>query len=533
MPVQPPFRSDAFQVENADAPVGPRLVEADLLDGSIRFTDPRVPLGVNLAELAGLQRAQNVIVVSQSGIAASKNEDGDPITTIQGGLDAVPDGADVDNPWLVLVAPGLYAEDILWVKDGVELRGLSRTGVRIRNLTVQSTVRVVRGLFTVPQIGRISNLTLEQVGVNACVDFLTAQFASGSLTFAGVPLPGDSFDINGTTLTAVAAGMAPGPFEFEIGADVNETAENAAEAIANPVNGLVNLVLPTVSGPIVTLRARNPGAAGNAITLNTSVALVIVISGPTFTNGMNSAANSPVASNSFVIENCTLVPDSGLGKQVQAVAVNNIEVRNCSFEGSLPGSEVLVSNCARLRLTNILDAQGVRFLYDSAAPELPTNPASGLFLTNVVGANLEMLVQGAGSVRGRDCSFNTMGVAENVPFRFSSSSFGAVTITGTSQLILERCTRDQLVFAGAPTVSEDFFQGEVVFANVDFVAVSFDAPQPNLNYQVLLESELEPVAITDIPFVRNRTLTGFEIAFPAATLQTTTVRFVVQRNPLL
>ena len=48
MAVQPPFRSDAFQVENADAPVGPRLLEADENDGSLRFTDPRIPAGINL-----------------------------------------------------------------------------------------------------------------------------------------------------------------------------------------------------------------------------------------------------------------------------------------------------------------------------------------------------------------------------------------------------------------------------------------------------------------------------------------------------
>lgn len=533
MAVQPPFRSDAIQIENADAPIGPRLIEADLLDGSLRFTDPRVPMGVNLAELAGLQQAQSVIVVSQTGIGASKDEDGNPITTIQAGLDAVPDGADVDNPWLVLVAPGLYAEDLLWTKDGVELRGLSRTGVRLRNLTPQSTIRVLRGLFTIPQIGVINNLTIEQVGANACVDFLTSQFAFGSLTFAGVPLPGDSFQINAVTLTAVAAGTTPGPFEFELGADVNETAQNAADAISDPVNGLANLVLPTVAGSIVTLRSLQPGVVGNAITLNTSVPLVIVISGPNFTNGMDSMANSAVASNNFVIENCNIIPDQAVAKQIRAVSVNNVEIRDCSFEGSAVGSEVLVSDCARLRMSNVPNAQIIQFLYDTASPQLPTNAPEGAFLSNVVGPNLQTNLKGASTVQGRNCSFTVAGFRDDVAFKFVSSSFENISIINTSALVLERCTRKTLAAAGTPTVSEDFFQGEAVFAAVDFVAVTFDAPQPNLNYQVLLESELEPVSIVDIPYVRNRTLTGFEIAFPAATPQNTTVRFVVQRNPLL
>ena len=43
MAVQPPFRSDAFEIENADAVAGPRLLEAYAPDGSIRFTDTKEP----------------------------------------------------------------------------------------------------------------------------------------------------------------------------------------------------------------------------------------------------------------------------------------------------------------------------------------------------------------------------------------------------------------------------------------------------------------------------------------------------------
>ena len=60
MPVQPPFRSDAFAVENADAPSADRLIEASTLDGSLRFTDARIPAGINLHQLAGLQRGQQI-----------------------------------------------------------------------------------------------------------------------------------------------------------------------------------------------------------------------------------------------------------------------------------------------------------------------------------------------------------------------------------------------------------------------------------------------------------------------------------------
>ncbi len=534
MPVADPTRSDALQIENADAPnTGPRLIEASLLDGSLRFTDPRIPTGVNLAELAGLQRAQNVVVVSQTGVAASKDEDGNPITTIQGGIDAVPDGADVDNPWVVLVAPGLYFEDIIWDKDGVEVRGLSRSGVRIRNLTAQSTIRVVRGVFTVPQIGTLSNCTVEQAGTNSCVQFSSAQFATGSLTFAGIPLPGDSFQVDTVTLTAVDAGTVPGAFEFELGADVMATAENAADAIRDPINGLNNIVVPFVNGSIVTLRALNPGVAGNALTLNTSVPLVIVISGPTFTNGMDTMANSPVASNNFVIQDCNLVPDSAPGNQVQAASINNVELRNCSFEGSPVGTSVSFADCARLRMTSVPNAQAVQFVVDSGSAVLPSNPPEGVFLDNVVGADLQVQLTGVGALTGRTSNFTLAGFSGTQAVGFEGSTFDTMNLSDTTALTLDRSTRKSLSSAGTPTLSESLFQGVASFAAVDFVAVTFDAPQPNLNYQVLLESALEPTAVTDIPFVRNKTLAGFEIAFPAATPQSTTVSYVVQRNALL
>lgn len=526
MAVQPPFRSDAIQIENADAPVGPRLVEASLLDGSLRFTDPRVPGGINLAELAGLQRAQNTIVVSQTGEAASKDEDGNPITTIQGGLDAVPDGADVNNPWVVYVAPGLYAEDVIWVKDGVELVGLSR-GVRIRNLTPQSSIRVRRGLFTVPQVLKIRNVEIEQIGANACVDVSSATFASGTVTFASVPLVNDTFIVNGVALTAVAAGTAPGAFEFELGATTAETAENAAEAISNPLNGLVGVVIPTVVGNVVTLRSVNPGLVGNALTLNTTVPLVIVISGANFTGGQDGEPNSAVASNRILLQDCTLVA-SAPGRQLLASSVNFLQIKDCEFRGSSVGSSVEVVDCAGLDVSGVLDMQNLTFSYDSGNPNLPAVLGTSLTLNNVQGASAAVLLQGVGSMVGSNCQWTSLAFNGDRSARLSISRITNVVLGGTFELALDRCYRNSVVALPTATLEESYVEGSASFLVSSVVPVVFAAPQPDVNYTVSLESTVVPALISDIPFVFNKTVNGFDIQFGAA--QTTDVRYIVTRN---
>lgn len=533
MPVQPPYTADAIQIANADAPAGDRLIEASLVDGSLRFTDPRVPGGVDLTALAGLQQAQNVIVVSPTGIGASKTEDGAPITTLQGGLDAVPDSADENNPWLVLLAPGIYIENVLWTKDAVEVRGLSRRGVVLRGVSSQSNIRILRGVFTVPQRGKLSNLTVEHTDVNACVELSSATFAQGSLTFVVAPsvIPGDTFEVGGVTFAAVAAGTLPGALEFELGATPDETAQNAAAAISDPVNGLVGTVLATVSGPVVTIRAMDPGIGGNAITLNTSVPLAIVLSGPNLTGGVDSEPNSPVAAQTFTVEGCDLVAALAPGHQVLAQNVNYVDLKDCDFEGSAVGTFVEAVQCSRLRASEVKRGQAFLYSFDPGAVNPPALVGLGCDLENVDLVDAQISLEGATVASGKRCDISTFAVTGSQEATFAYSNLGSVNLGGTTDLTLIRCERQAVTSTLTSTLSENTYQGSAVFPNVDFVSVSFEAAQPDLNYRVLLDSELEPGAITDIPFVRNRTVTGFEVAFPGATAQTTTVRYVVERNP--
>jgi len=304
---QPPFRSDEYEVENADAPAGPRLMGADEDDGSLRFTDTRVPAGINLHELAGLQQLNNTIVVSQTGIGASKDANGDPITTIQGGLDAVPNGADVDDPWTVFVAPGLYTEDVYFVKDGVTLHGLGTC--RLTNASAVSTLRLRAGVSTTPRRIMILTLRVENTAPGeACIDVSSATFAVGTFTLVAVPAVGDIAEVGGTNLSAIANGSVPAPGEFELGTDAATTATNLAAAINDPVNGLTGLVIASVVGAVVTIRALDDGVAGNAITISSTVPLVITPSGPTLTGGTAASPGSTVGDDLIQILSCDLVP---------------------------------------------------------------------------------------------------------------------------------------------------------------------------------------------------------------------------------
>jgi hypothetical protein len=532
---QPPFRSDQIEIENADAPVGPRLIGADETDGSLRFTDTRVPGGVNLAELAGLQQLNNTVVVSQSGIGASKDANGDPITTIQGGLDAVPDSADVDEPWTVFVAPGLYVEDVYLVKDGVTLHGLGTC--RLRNASAVSTLRIREGASTVPRRVMILTMRIENNAAGeACIDVSSAQFATGTITVSSVPNVGDMAEVGGVTLTAVANGTIPAPGEFELGTTTDETATNLAAALSNPVNGLTGVVFVTVVGSVITVRALDDGVAGNAITLSSSVALVLVVSGPTLTGGAAAMAGSTVGHDLIQVLNCDLVPAAGASFTLRARAVNNLYVEGGNWTEAATGTVFSVIDCASCSLIGV-DCEGVVLDYDNTNPELPFVATSSYEMSDVnVGATgLNAGYNGVGSLQMTQCTvLGTTVYGGGAPAQSLTafrSSFGPMTVGGTApRTVLSNCTRGTLTGGGTGTLQETRLFGSLAFAASASETFTFPEPQPDTAYTVLLEPEGPPAAITDIPAVPSgaKTATGFDITFGAA--QTLTINFVVMRD---
>jgi hypothetical protein len=532
---QPPFRSDEYEVENADAPAGPRLIGADENDGSLRFTDTRVPAGINLHELAGLQQAHNTVVVSQTGIGASKDANGDPITTIQGGLDAVPAGADVDDPWVVLVAPGLYTEDVYLVKDGVTLQGLGT--VRLTNSGAVSTLRLRAGVSTTPRRVTIRDIRVENTtATGACIDVSSATFAVGTFTLSAVPNVGDIAEVGGVNLTAVANGTVPAPGEFELGTDAATSAANLAVAINDPVNGLTGLVIASSVGTVVTVRALNDGVAGNAITLSSTVPLVIVPSGATLTGGAASSAGSTVGDNLIQVLDCDLVPSVGGGFTFRASSVNNLYVEGGNWTEAATGTTFSVSECASCQLVGV-SVQGAALNYDNTLPDLPAIGTSSYSMKEVsVGATgLLAGYTGVGSLALTDCtvlgSTTYSGGAPAQSFTARRCSFGPVIVGGAAPAtVLSNCTRGTLVGAGTGTLSETTSYGTAVFVAVPTVSIVFPEPQPDTSYTVLLEQPIVPAAITDVPSVpaAAKTTLGFDITFGAP--QALTVSYVVKRD---
>jgi hypothetical protein len=534
MAVQPPFRSDAFEVENADAVPGPRLLEAYIPDGSLRFTDTRIPGGINLSELAGLQQAQNTIIVSPAGAGGSKDANGDPITTVQGGLDAVPTSADVDDPWVVVVAPGLYVEDVYFLRDGVTLEGLG-TAI-LRNASAVSTLRMRAGPNSTPRRVAIKNLRIENVTAGeACIDISSATFATGTLTIASVPNIGDVADVNGTTLTAIANGSVPAAGEFELGTDTATTAVNLGVAINDPVNGLVATVVATVVGSVITIRALDDGVAGNAITLSSTVPLVIVASGATLTGGTAASTGSTVGDDLIQVIDCDLIPTVATGFQFRAAAVNNMYISGGNWNDGATGTTVSVLDCAAFEMNNVFCALLV-LNYDDTNPEIPVITTSAYAMNGVRAlSSLTTGYVGVGSLTMSNCTVLGptvySGDAPAQSFTARRSAFGPITVGGVAPaMVLSDCTRGTLTGAGTGTLAETTFYGSAVFAAVPVVTIPFDEPQPDLAYTVLLEPEGPPAAITDIPSVPSfaKTVAGFDIAFGAP--QALTINFVVKRD---
>jgi len=519
---QPPFRSDAFQVEG-DGP-GTRYLRCDEEDGALVFFDPAVPLGVKLAALAGLQQAQNTLVVTPDGIAASKDAAGEPITSLQQALDAVPISSGPNSPWTILIAPGIYRDDLMVTRDHVTLLGLG--GVTLIPLTAQSTVRVLQGPSSIPLRVRFQNLRITNaVASRACVDLSSARYALGSITVAFNPNLNDTVTIAGVVLTAVVNGAVPAPGEFELGTTPTETAANLVTAIEDPVNAL-SAVLPSSVGPLLSFRATEPGVAGNAITLASSVPLVLVISAPTLLGGLDASTGSTVGSERIELVDCDLVATGIGGFQLRALAVNNIRITGGSWEESGTGTYLDVRTCASLHVQGVVKPKRFEIHWDAAALQLPSLPAAefelvGLDSTYPLNSDLD----GAGALRVLECQLGNVELAGTQNFYFRGCQLGTFFAGDTVSVSLSNCTRGILSGDATAIVTESLVQGEVSFVAAASATFTFGVPRVDSFYTVILEPVVAPSALTAIPYITNKTGAGFDVVFGAN--QTTTVPLAV------
>jgi hypothetical protein len=163
---QASFRADSIQVE--PGAVGTRLISRSTA-GDLLFTDPSNPSGIALTSLAGLRSITSVLMVGQSGPGAQ-------YTTIQDALDAVLSTSSLTSPTLILVAPGVYQEDLIIEKDGVWLVGLG--GVILTPATATATITVRQSVTSTPKWLRLQNLRI--LNANAGEECLLLQGGANS-----------------------------------------------------------------------------------------------------------------------------------------------------------------------------------------------------------------------------------------------------------------------------------------------------------------------------------------------------------------
>ena len=515
---QPPFHIDQLQIEPGSGQT--LLINRDATTGSLKFTDAVVTAGVLLKNLVNVNNVTGVYTVGSGGTGAG-------YSTIQDALDAIPNTSSPANPSLVLVLPGQYTENLTVEKDGVALIGLG--GVYLQNSGGSDTLTVIASPGAVPEnvVLRGLNISNDQAGY-ACVRVDGAFiFASATVTVNSAPLAaGDTLVINGVTLTAVCPSRTSGSNDFSVAFGTpTAIAAEIAIAVNDPANSFASFVTATAVGPVVTLSANTPGAVGNAYTLTatTTPAGGFTLSGATFSGG--SSAGSTVALGEVLVEDCVLVASAAGGYPIYGVAANYIRVQGGTLRGSSSSAQVYAENCAALRVFGVELVTNVNLSYDTTA-DRPSDLSCAYLLSGCgeVGDVLCNLV-GAGSLTLANCPVvGTVGQAGDQALSVVRSSIGALTLSDTTAAVLSQSTRGVVTADPTATLAETTASGSVAFAASASEGVNLDAPAPDANYTVLLDtgSTAETFAVT------ARTASGFTV--DASVASTTTVRYTILRS---
>ena len=500
---QPPFLVDEIQIEPGSGDT--LTVSRDPSDGALKFVDAVLSAGVLLPQLVGLRNITGVFVVGRAG-------DGAPYTSIQSALDDVPAASSAAAPSLILVLPGVYAENVTVERDGVYLVGLG--GATIQNSGISDTVEISASQDATPLNVLLKGLRIENSQDNqACLRVLGADtFATGTVTVVTAPLTlGDQVEVGGVTLTGVAGTRTSGANDFSVsGGTQAAIAAEIAAAINDSANGFTNLVTASPSGADVDLTAVTAGTAGNTITLSVTVTNPgdMTVSGATLSGG--SAAGNLVGSGGIVVEDCEMVASGNGGFQIYADTVNYLDVRGGTWRGSSSTSLSLATNCARFSVTGLAWSNDFQFAYDTGN-DRPSDTTCEYLLSEVSRVDEVICnLTGEGSLTVSGCpQFDTgLGQAGDQTLSVLHSSIGALVLNDTTAATLVASTRSSAtVGGGAPTLAESKIVDALAFAATATETYSFDVAQPDTSYTVLLENPSTAVTLA----VTNKTTSGFDV----------------------
>lgn len=514
---QPPYKVDQLQIEAGTTTFGTRIIDRDPVDGGLRFSDPNVT--ASLAALVGLRNVTGLYLVAQGG-------DGAPYTTIRDAIDAIPDTSSSTDPSLIVVLGGVYSENLVIDKDGVFIVGLG--GVAIINAAADATISIVDAPTTTPRLVRLQGLIIQNTtDAKECVLVEGAgTYASGTVTVNTAPLAaGDTVAVGGVFLVGVNGARTSGSDNFSVdGGTASSIAAEIMLALNDPANSFTSTVA-TYLGSIVTITALTPGAGGNAISLavNTTPPGGMAASGAFLAGG--GSADSEVAYQEVGIIDCDLLASGNGGYQVRADTVNNVRIQGGTWRGSSSTSEVMVTNCAALRVFGVGWTNDFQLLYNTGNDQ-PARLTSEYAIQQCgrVGDILSSQT-GLGSLSVDQCPVvgNVVQGGDQV-LSVSHSSIGALTLAGTVAASLAFSTRGVATTAGgSPTLAESLVVDVAPYAGVPLI-VFFPVAQPDTNYAVLLS----PNVLVDTYAVTAKTTASFTIDAAAAT--PATVDYTVMRQ---
>lgn len=260
---QPNFQVDGLRVEPGSGQT--LTITRDPTTGSLRFTDVVVSGGINLSDLAGLGTISGTLIVGASGTGAKYR-------TIQSAIDDVPATASLSDPYIILVMPGVYVENLVIEKAGITVQGVGRAVVQAA--ASSGTVTVQESVSSVPTSLSLRNLVLvNPYNGEACVDLVGG--AGSTVGAEGILLEGcdlRSTGVGGYTVYADAvnyvsligcgASGASGTTSLRVsqcaGLTVNGGVLPSVQADYNSAG-----VLPYVSGGGYVLSGCNP--VGNVL----------------------------------------------------------------------------------------------------------------------------------------------------------------------------------------------------------------------------------------------------------------------------
>ena len=185
--------------------------------------------------------------------------------------------------------------------------------------------------------------------------------ATGTMTFSGAPIAGDTLTVNGHLFTYIAAGTVPGLNQIAAGTDAPSSIANTMAILAQSSDPNVLAALYTAAGSVINVAYYHSGTDGNAFTLATS-STKITVSGATLTGG--TAATS---------RNVSLVTGVGISLLQTALPLVLHPINKADNDTSLDFVVPLASQAANITFAYKYDQERIFMVEFTGYPNPSTN----------------------------------------------------------------------------------------------------------------------------------------------------------------